>query len=312
MTPAPRPEPARAALCSVTARQRADPLAASAVTTRRWLLIEHPGPWAFDALSGSGIDPLVRAKLVAAVRATSARLLLIRRHGRPRERPARSWAVADTNVDVPTQWGTWQRDDDLVEAAQRLAGVGAPPRSRPADEPPLLLVCAHGRHDTCCAMRGRPVAAALRARWPEQTWECSHVGGDRFAANLVVLPDGAYYGDVEPTEAVDVVEQHLRGTMSVRHLRGLSTQPPVVQAAVRAAHETFGPAGPRDATCTELTRIGEDSWRVELSGTGPLPATMTASVTRTRRTAALLTCRAHQPSPSWEWHVPRLEPDRPA
>lgn len=170
-------------------------------------------------------------------------------------------------------------------------------------------MCTHGRHDTCCAVRGRPVAAALAARWPAQTWECSHVGGDRFAANLVVLPDGAYYGDVEPGEAVDVVEAHLRGAMSVRHLRGLSTQPPVVQAAVSATLARFGPAGPRDATCTELTRTAQDAWTVRLACVDPLPAAVTATVTRTRRTPALLTCQARRPSSSEEWHVPELRVD---
>jgi len=28
------------------------------------------------------------------------------------------------------------------------------------DQQPLYLVCTHGTHDVCCAVRGRPVAAA--------------------------------------------------------------------------------------------------------------------------------------------------------
>ena len=303
-TATPRPP-----LCSVTARERADPLTATAVTTRRWLLVEHPGPWAFDALAGSGIDPTVRGELVAAVRATGTRLLLVRRPGRLDRGPARSWAIADVDAGVPTQWGEWDTDADLVEAARRLTAPTPAPPAGWDSEPPLLLVCTHGRHDTCCAVRGRPVAAALAQRWPAQTWECSHVGGDRFAANLVVLPDGAYYGDVEPQEAVDVVEAHLRGAMSVRHLRGLSTQPPAVQAAVGATHQRFGPAGPRDATCTETTRTAADTWTVHLRCTGPLPDVVTATVTRTRRPPALLTCQARQPSTSWEWTVSELHVD---
>lgn len=301
---APRPP-----LCSATARERGDPLVATAVTTRRWLLVEHPGPWAFDAFAGSGIDPGVREELVAAVRASGTRLLLVRRPGRMHRSWPRSWTIVDASTTVATQQGTWFRDADLVEAARRLTAAAACPHATVVpgpEEPPLLLVCTHGRHDTCCAVRGRPVAAALATRWPAQTWEASHVGGDRFAANLVVLPDGAYYGDVEPAEAVDVVEAHLRGEMSVQHLRGLSTQPPVVQAAVSAVLARYGPAGPRDAVCTRVTRTADDAWTVELACTGPLPAAVTATVTRTRRAPALLTCQARQPSSSWEWHVPVL------
>ena len=32
-------------------------------------------------------------------------------------------------------------------------------------------------------------------------WQSSHIGGDRFAGNVVFLPEGLYYGRVEPAEA---------------------------------------------------------------------------------------------------------------
>ena len=55
---------------------------------------------------------------------------------------------------------------------------------------PLVAVCAHGKHDQCCAVRGRSATAAIAAQYPELTWECSHLGGDRFAAAMLVLPEG--------------------------------------------------------------------------------------------------------------------------
>ena len=300
----------RPPLCSVAARERADPLTATAVNARRWLLIEHPGPWAFDAFAGSGIDAEVRRRLTAGVRASGTRLLLIRRPGRIHRTWPRSWAVVSAAAGVAARWGHWHRDADLTDVVEHLSDApaelatgesAASSGARQAD--PLILVCTHGRHDTCCAVRGRPVAAALAEAWPAQTWECSHVGGDRFAANLVVLPDGAYYGDVEPAEAVDVVAGHLDGAMSARHLRGLSTQPPVVQAAFGEALARFGPAGPRNATCTGLTRLADDKWRVDLTCSPPLPSTISATVSRSRRTPALLTCRAQSPAFAWEWSV---------
>src|SRR4029453_5830608 len=59
-----------------------------------------------------------------------------------------------------------------------------------------------GRHGACCAERGRPVAAALAQAHPEETWEVSHIGGDRFAGNLLVLPNGLYYGRLDPGPAL--------------------------------------------------------------------------------------------------------------
>jgi (2Fe-2S) ferredoxin len=96
---------------------------------------------------------------------------------------------------------------------------------------PLFGVCTHGRHDACCAERGRPVAAALSASHPAETWEISHMGGDRFAANMVVLPEGLYYGRMEPGTASQVAFLHEQGRVDIERLRGRSSQPMSVQYA---------------------------------------------------------------------------------
>ncbi len=91
-----------------------------------------------------------------------------------------------------------------------------------AHDEPVFLACTHGRHDTCCAERGRPVAAALSQTHPEVSWEVSHIGGDRFAGNVLVLPDGLYYGRVSPDTAPALVESHLSGHLTLDLLRGRS------------------------------------------------------------------------------------------
>ena len=60
----------------------------------------------------------------------------------------------------------------------------------------MFLVCTHGKRSACCARYGTPLAQALAVRHPGQVWETTHVGGHRFAANLVILPHGLYYGPV--------------------------------------------------------------------------------------------------------------------
>jgi Sucrase/ferredoxin-like len=98
-------------------------------------------------------------------------------------------------------------------------------------EGPLYGVCTHGRHDACCAERGRPVAAALTASRPAETWEISHMGGDRFAANMVVLPEGLYYGRMDPGTASQVAALHEQGRVDLVRLRGRSSYPMQVQYA---------------------------------------------------------------------------------
>ena len=101
-------------------------------------------------------------------------------------------------------------------------------------------MCTHGRHDACCAERGRPVAAALSAAHPEDTWEVSHIGGDRFAGNLLVLPHGLYYGRLDAPSAIAVAGDHEAGQLDLDHLRGRSGYAMPVQAAEIALRRELG------------------------------------------------------------------------
>lgn len=234
--------------CSEESRRRGDPLVGTAPPARRWLLLEQDAGWSSAAFDGMSLDPEVKRAVAAAAAAAGARIMLIRRPGR-RTSPVcleHAWCVVDAGAADPVTWGSWAYDDDLDSAVQLLreragAGTAAPPLRPAGPEPELLLVCTHGRHDVCCATRGRPVAATLAQRWPEATWECSHTGGDRFAANVVVMPEAVVYGGLDPDSAREVVAAHHDGRPSISHLRGVAGYPPAVQAALAAVHQARGP-----------------------------------------------------------------------
>jgi hypothetical protein len=289
-------------LCATGARLRGDPLHGSAAPAHRWLLVEHAGPWAFTALDSTGLSPAVARALHEAALATRGRVLLIRRPGRRPRRAVQGWAVVDR--DGTQQWGTWRRGEDLLRAATAMREGPVPSRG-PAPEP-ILLVCTHGLHDTCCAVRGRPVAAALAARWPGHTWECTHVGGDRFAPNVLVLPDGATYGNLDEASAVGVVAAHLRGTVTPAHFRGVSTEPPVTQAALAAVFARYRPCGLADVRSTTSDPVGDHAWTVTLHGRGRLPVLVQADVRRVTAPPELLTCRALEPSSAFRYVVDTL------
>ena len=288
--------------CATQARARGDSLTGSAAPAHRWLLVEHDGPWLPVALESPGFEGGIGAALHAAAVAVKGRALLIRRPGRRPHRAVRAWAVVDhTGIQ---QWGSWRHPQDLLVAADVMrSGPQPPATARAGSTPPLVLVCAHGRHDVCCAIRGRPVVAALSARWADRTWECSHIGGDRFAPNVLLLPDGAYYGNLDDRSAVDVVEAHLRGTVTPRYFRGVSTRPPPVQAALGAVLATYGPAGLGDVRDALCEGTGDDSFRVTVLGTGRLPVLVQADVRRRLGPPAQLTCRAEAPSSAYGYSV---------
>jgi hypothetical protein len=292
--------PSTAPLCADAARERGDSMHGTAVQVQRFLLLEHHGPWAFDVMAESGIDGHVLHELSVATRIADARPLLIRRHGRAGDSADRAWAVADVTTGR-IRWGTWRDDADLLAARDALAEPSSGWSSGP-----VLLVCTHGRHDTCCAVRGRPVAAALTQSHGDLVWECSHVGGDRFAASVVVLPDGTYYGGLDDSGVSGVIDRHLAGSVTPAHLRGSSTLSTVAQAAAVAVHERYGPGGPRDIHSEAVHTTGPGTWRVELWCERPLPAHVVASVEAHRSDPALLTCRAPQPTSARTFEVTGL------
>lgn len=217
---------------------------ATAPPARRWLLLEREGAWPTHAL-GVFPKPVAHALSEKAARA-GARISLIRR---PRRHPATAgpfrWAVADVQRGQEgIHWRSARSIEDVLAADWTVvAGQGEP----------AALVCSHSRHDVCCALRGRPVAAALEDVWPGRVWECSHLGGDRFAATMVVLPTGLCYGRLDEANAPDVLAAYDRGLLVPELLRGRCADPREVQAAAALAWQhdlascdldALQPAGP--------------------------------------------------------------------
>lgn len=220
--------------CASISQTRGEGLQATASIVRSWLLVEQPGPWGSEALTQSDLPTDVGDALAEKAQRHRFRVLLLRHPDRP-DRSAeegRHCFVAHSG-----RHRTWI-EHRLVEDAGELPDIdfgrlqaGEPVGFGDPYHGPVFLVCTNGRHDPCCAQLGRPVARALVVDDERSAWECSHVGGDRFAANLVCLPHGLYFGRVDPAEAAQVVEAYERGRIDLDHYRGRAGDPFVVQAA---------------------------------------------------------------------------------
>jgi hypothetical protein len=225
---------AAAPRCSAVSETLGEPMSATASRVRDWLLIEHDGPWGRDALVDGRLPDDLGSALLARTRPHGVRPILIRRVGRATGGEVTGFAV-HSGPDAP-----WIERLALrsIEAALDL-DLAALGRGRSVGGEKvagqLLLVCTHGRHDPCCAERGRPLARATAAEFPEETWECSHIGGDRFAGNLVAFPHGLYFGRVDPRDGPRIARAYREGRIDLEHYRGRSCHPTAVQAAEHAA-----------------------------------------------------------------------------
>ena len=206
----------------------------------RHLLIEQPGPWPADALRRTLADALPAGRL-EPLTAKGLRTLLIRRPGRPSQDGSRTVFVG---AGLPGNRWLEQLDYtdlatlDLDAVANGRGGHGKPVSG------PLFLVCTHGTKDMCCAVLGRPLAAALAETHADRTWEVSHVGGDRWAGNLLVVPDGFMHGRLEPTAAKLVAKAAVHGQVEPDQLRGrTSAATPWTQFAEIAVRQHTGLCG---------------------------------------------------------------------
>jgi hypothetical protein len=116
----------------------------------------------------------------------------------------------------------------------------------------------------------------------------SHIGGDRFAGNLVCLPEGLYYGRVDRETAGAVLDDHFAGRILMPSYRGRSIYTFAVQAAERRLREQAGADRIADLSLRRVAREN-GSWRVAFDVRGE---TREVRVTEERGDLALLTCNS--------------------
>ncbi len=260
----------------------------TAFPAARLLLVEQPFPWGPEGLRTSRFDSATALALEARGRSEGVRVQAIRRPGRNPHRARRRWAIGDTRDGAGVlRWGEFTDDAELLELP--LDGSWGEP-----DETPLYLVCTHGKHDPCCALGGRPVAAALAAVRPKRVWQASHLGGCRFAATVLVLPLGLMYGRVPPSAAPELIAAAEAGEVIGALLRGRIGMPPAAQSAIGFAHEHLAVPRCRDISLVSTTSVDSNTVLVRVSSPIGL---LDVTVKRERVDAAGLTCAA--PGPNW-------------
>jgi hypothetical protein len=132
-------------------------------------------------------------------------------------------------VERPKPWG---RDHGLEVPGAKVLLVKRVSGSEPqSPDERKYLVCTNGARDPCCAIRGAAVADALAVARPGAAYESSHLGGHRFAANLLVLPDGLCFGRLDVRSALALLEELDAGRLPLEHFRGRSSFTEAQQAA---------------------------------------------------------------------------------
>ncbi len=233
-------------VCSLESTAAAEPLSGTAPYARAWIVVESAGPWGREAVADSHLPAAVRENLMTA-KAAGVSVLLARHPDRP-ERAGKQdlnvWVARSVAGGMLLRHGLLSDLTPLAAWDMAAIAAGSLPALGAVTRDPLLLVCTHGKRDRCCAVNGRALLTSLLATaTPEQRgriWECSHIGGHRFAPVTLSLPSGAVHGRLDTTDAAELLERHESGRVLIGHLRGRSGFLAPCQAADGAVRSLAG------------------------------------------------------------------------
>lgn len=273
--------------CLAQAKALGAPLAGTAVErTAVWIVLEHRGPWRAKAVAEGDFGAGEKERLLGfAEQIEGSRVQLVRQPGR-RSGALGFWvAVTDVGGCRAFRWALPNTaallDIDVPAAVAAIRRGEAIEEAQPVERP-MVLVCTNGRRDVCCSIEGIPVAHALAEQPGIDVWHTTHLGGHRFAATLLTLPDGLCYGFVERGDAAGLATAIAAGRVySLDKLRGrtaLSKPEQAAETAWRRATQTVDVEGLVAAECErdgDLARVtltdaagGQHPLRMELQALG--------------------------------------------
>ncbi|MBV9958299.1 MAG: hypothetical protein JO360_07755 [Acidobacteria bacterium] len=247
--------------CSDLSRGASELAFGTASIGELWLLLEYPFAWEPRAVEESALAPHVKAFLNQALKSLPrARVLFIKRD-RSRESGITFFLVR-TREDAPLILKLKLNSyDDLTHLDLAALAAGDTSVAEVINEP-LFLICTHGRRDKCCAKFGYPLYKTLRAGTNAELWQSSHVGGDRFAANLVCLPHGLFYAHVNEETGRRVINEYSAGRIVLEKYRGRACYPHPAQAAEFFIRSELGLGGLNDLRYAQSERVERNHWRV--------------------------------------------------
>ena len=195
-------------LCSLISEASGEDPIGSAWSTSRYIMTELPLPWPYEVLSGTnapaGLKDFVYGMYAKGIYwgflgiapdpdvavEGHTRVLVFDQVPPPTTGFAAREYLFPTDRLIPLLTAFV---DDETNADVRAFQV-----ERPTDQRDLFT-CTHGAIDACCAKFGYPVYRELKRIAAEsgtntRLWRCTHFGGHRFAATLLEMPSGRYWG----------------------------------------------------------------------------------------------------------------------
>ena len=242
--------------CSELSRTQGEPMLGTAEPVDIWLLLEYKPAWKSRAVEDNGLEDetnrwLENSLKRCAERGLKARPQFIRR--------------PDFDIDTTTLFIARNNALGRIEASgyHAIREVDVLTSDLIPVRENVYFVCTNGQRDLCCARYGLPTFARLQELVGARVWQTTHLGGHRFAPNVLALPQGILYGRVDVDEVDAFVTTIESGDVSRSHVRGRSAFPPEAQfAEMQVAGRVEALLDIRDDRVRFRTNLGEEEIQV--------------------------------------------------
>jgi hypothetical protein len=238
-----RPEDCSFSMCSERSRSRGERMFGSVGQQDAALLLEYPWPFGKSCVSCDRLPEAFKERILEERRrsretGTGLRLsvAMLRQRSRPLSGEIAFWIALPDACDPVLYEFRLDSYEELI--AFDIPGVVA--RASAYDRyirtEPLFIACTNGRKDPCCARYGMRAYNALVQQVGHLAWQSTHIGGCRFAGNVVCFPHGIYYGHVDPDDVAPILEEYRRQRLYLEKYRGrlsLSLEADVAEYCLR-------------------------------------------------------------------------------
>lgn len=291
--------------CAVETLKLNHPLTGTVGTFSYLFLIEYVAPFPAKAIGESTLPPELKAHIKVGQdklkeQGTPARTWLIRNQQTNEGDELRLYVIR-MGIDKPdVHYLTFEKYEQITYSP--FDKLAKKPGGTKVDKP-IYLVCTNGNRDACCSKFGFPIYKKLYQEIPnpdEHVWQCSHVGGHRFAANMVTLPYGHYYGQVEEKDLSSIDSHSKKHEVYLNKYRGTAPYKPYQQVALAHIMKETGDLQP--SSFSILSEAAYDS-TVELSFLHTETFSSHIVAVQSKEVPIIKGCAAPEPTAGTVWEV---------
>lgn len=253
--------------CSQLSLHRGEALVGSAPKVEVWFLLTYSGRMGAKAFEESNIPSSVKDHLSAQLESIPHSRLLLTKPRPQKDTGLTLHIVLGREVDPFYYSFELERYEDVLALDVPMILDDNPMHSYRIGHRPFYVVCTNGSRDVCCAKYGLSTFEALSELASQNVWQCSHVGGHRFAPNVLLFPHGIYYGRVDPSDAHALLNAGDRGEIRLENYRGRAFHDPVVQAAELSLLQRTRRRNLGAFKLLHSAQMEPDTWAVDFLGT---------------------------------------------